>query len=312
MTVLLVPSATAAQVLAIVGTVVAGAAFGYGLNEVADRRSDAKARKVNRAAGLTRRQWLPFLVLTSGGAFGLSLAWAPDPAAPVLVLLGLGVAMAYSVPPLRLKERGAAGLTGAAAAQWAVPVLVIAAGESGGWMHPSAWAFALVSIAVGTRWMLVHQLGDVARDRRSGVRTYVARRENLDSLLTAIFVCELVFLASGLAWTWPDSVPAAIALGPFLVLEASHWLRRSSLPARLASYDHAPLAAYYFFALPAALAVGRLVAAEGSDIVTALLLAVSIPQAVAWVRWRRATGSAMNRVSASTHRPVVSASEPQP
>ena len=74
--------ASALRVLAIVATVVAGAAFGYGVNEVADRSSDALAGKRNRAAGLARAQWLSFLVFAGASALGLSSLWAPDAAAP--------------------------------------------------------------------------------------------------------------------------------------------------------------------------------------------------------------------------------------
>lgn len=312
-TVLLLPSTTTApRVLEIVATVVAGAAFGYGLNDVADRASDARAGKVNRAAGVSRRRWLPYLILTGAGAFGLSVVWAPDAAAPALVLLSLGLAIAYSLPPLRLKERGAAGVVSAAAAQWAVPVLVVAAAEPDGWLHPSAWLFSLLSLAIGTRWMVAHQLVDSVRDERSGVRTYARGRADVSGPLARVFACEFVLLGAGLAWTWPRSAPAAIVLGPFLLHEVLLVSRRP-LPVRLASYAEAPLAGYYFFALPVALAIGLLVTAEASAAVSALLLALALPQLLALIRsWRGRTGSAMKRARASTQRPVVSASEPQP
>jgi hypothetical protein len=313
-TVLLLPSATSAsRVLEIVATIVAGAAFGYGLNEVSDRASDRRAGKLNRAAELPRWQWLAYLILTGAGAVGLSFVWAPDAAAPVLVLLSLGLASAYSVPPLRLKERGVAGLATAAAAQWALPVLVVSAAEPDGWLHASSWLFALLSMAIGTRWMVVHQLLDALRDRRSGVRTYLSRRLDVGGLLPVVLACELVLLGAGLASSWPRSAPAAIALGPYLAFELYLLLRRRSLSVRLASYEQAPLAAYYFFVLPVALAIGELVTATGSGTVAGLLLAVALPQLVAMVRgWRGGAGSAVNRARASVQRPVVSASEPQP
>lgn len=311
-TMLLVPAETSApRLLAIVATVMAGGAFGYGLNEVADRASDARALKPNRAAGLDRGRWLPYLILTGCGTFGLSVAWAPDPAAPVLVLLSLVLAIAYSLPPLRLKARGRAGLVAAAAAQWTLPVLVVSAAEADGWQRPSAWVFALLSLAIGTRWMVVHQLQDAVRDRRSKVRSYGARRPDVGGLLLALFAGEVVLLGAGLAWSWTRSAPAAIALGPFLARELFILLRSRSLPSRLAGYDQAPLARYYFFALPLALGVGMLVTGRGPSAAPPLLLAAAVPQLMVGIRWWR-DASAMNRQSASTQNAVVSASEPQP
>jgi 4-hydroxybenzoate polyprenyltransferase len=313
-TVLLLSPATAAlRLMEIVATVMAGAAFGYGLNDVADRASDARAGKPNRAAELGRRRWLPFLMLTAAGAFGLSVIWADDAVAPALVLLSLGLAVAYSVPPLRLKERGAAALAGAASAQWAVPALVVSAAEPDGWLRPAAWSFALLSLAIGIRWIAVHQQRDVFRDWRSGVRTYASRRADVKSVLLGAFACELVLLGAALAWTWPQARPAAIALAPFLLWEMILVFQRGSLPVRLAGYEDAPLAAYYFFAFPAALAIGALITGQRSGAVPALLLAVSLPQLVGRIRcWRAVPRSAMNRATASTQSPVVSASEPHP
>ncbi len=314
MAVLLAPAATTTwRLVAIVATVATGAAFGYGLNEVADRASDARAGKFNRAAGLGRRRWLPFLILTAAGALGFSLLWAPDAVAPVLVLLGLGLAMAYSVPPLRLKERGAAGLAGAAAAQWALPVLVVSAVQAGGWLRLSAWSFALMGLAIGTRWMVAHQLGDAISDRRSGVRTCASRPTDLRALLSGVFACELILLGIGLVAAWPRSSSAALALGAYLVLGLLIRPWHRSLAVRLAGYEQAPLGVYYFIALPVALAIGILVESAGSGAVCALLLLVALPQLLAKIAyWRAGGGSAVNLARASTQSPVVSASEPNP
>lgn len=335
-TVLLVsPTPSARRVLEIVATVMAGAAFGYGLNDVADRASDARAGKPNRAAALGPSRWVPFLVLTGGAAFGLSLVWAPDAAGPVLVLVGLGLAVAYSAPPIRLKERGGVALAGAAGAQWAVPVLVVAAAEPGGWKEPAAWAFAALSLAIGMRWMAVHQVRDVMGDRRAGLRTYASRRDDLSRVLLGTFACELVLLAAGLVLAWDRSAPVAIALGPFLLWEALLLGRRGgwTLPGRLAGYEDAPLASFYFFGMPVALAIGLLVTESDAGAVAAVLLVLALPHVCARaLRWRGGAGgpdgpqpleadwpvgtpeagAATSRARASTQRPVVSASEPHP
>ena len=77
--------------------------------------------------------------------------------ATALGIATLVLAAAYSLPPLRLKARGAAGLWAAAAAQRTLPVLLAFAVL--GPLNAEAWAFASVAQLAGLRWMVVHQLG---------------------------------------------------------------------------------------------------------------------------------------------------------
>jgi 4-hydroxybenzoate polyprenyltransferase len=311
-TVLLAPSVGAMEMLTITLTVAAGAAFGFAFNEVADRDADARADKANRAADLSRRQWLPFVILTGAGATGLSFLWSADAGGPVLVLLSLGLAWAYSVPPLRLKERGRAGMAGAAMAQWGLPVLVVASAEPGGWRHATTLLFALLSTAIGVRCIAVHQIADASADRRAGVSTYLCRRAHAHRVLGGIFAGELVLLGPALAASWPRSSPAVIALCVYLLYEGSPIRSSERLSLRLAGFAQAPLKHYYFFALPVALAVGELISGSGSPVVPATLLALALPQLVGKLRSGRGRYRlSIDRATASMHRLVVSASDPQ-
>jgi hypothetical protein len=69
------------------------------------------------------------------------------------------MALAYSVRPIRLKERGVWGLLAAAVAQWSLP-LAVSAAQPGGWLRPLAWLLSALGLAIGLRWMAVHQLPD--------------------------------------------------------------------------------------------------------------------------------------------------------
>src|SRR5258706_35279 len=251
------PDSTAIQVLAIIGTVLCWAAFGYCVNDVADRGCDLRAGKFNRAANVSSLSWSLFLVLTAGGSVALSLFWGGDLAAPAFVLGGLVLAVAYSLPPLRLKERGVLGLAAGAASQWVLPVLAISAAQARGWSRPAAWCIALLGLAIGVRWMAIHQLQDMIADRRAGVRTYASRGGPVWPVLLGAFSAEVVLLAGALVLTWPRSLPAAVALAFWIGQQIL--LRPGGEPMRekLQGYDHAPLAEYYFLLLPAALALSR-------------------------------------------------------
>jgi 4-hydroxybenzoate polyprenyltransferase len=253
---LLAPSDVATpRLLAMIGTVVPWAAFGYGINDIADRYADERAAKQNRAAVLSEESCALFLLLTAGAAFGLSLLWAADWVGPTLVLTGLALAAAYSLPPLRLKERGLVGVVAPAAAQWLLPVLALSAAERDGWKDPAAWSLGLVGLSIGVRWMGVHQLQDMAADRKAGLRTYALDGGPIQSLIAGAFWSELAFLGTGLTLSWPRSAPALLALVCWTFV-AEMPRRRESFRMRLQTYDAAPLSEYYFLLLPGSLALG--------------------------------------------------------
>jgi 4-hydroxybenzoate polyprenyltransferase len=298
---LLLASPSWPRLLAIMATISLWAAFGYGVNEVADRRSDRTGGKPNRAAGLPGASWMAFLVITAGGAFGLSLVWAADVGGPALVLIGLALALMYSVPPIRLKERGLYGLAGAAMAQWSLPVLAASGAEARGWAEPAAWSFALLGLALGMRWMATHQRRDMAADRRSAVSTYASVGGNLEGVILAAFASELVLLATTLALGWPRSIPAVAALTLWLSFELAFMRPRlGRVRARLHEFVGAPLAGYYFLVFPLALAVG-----EGSwpgyGVVVAVFLTLGSPYLYRMLRgWPERARSAPSGDAAPT------------
>ena len=268
------PETPAIQILAILVTVLCWAAFGYCVNDVADRVCDSQAGKTNRAGNVSPASWALFLTLSAGSSLLLSLYWAADLAAPALVLAGLLLASAYSLPPFRLKERGAIGLAAGAASQWLLPVLAISAAQSRGWSRPAAWCIALLGLAIGIRWMAIHQLQDTMADRRSGVRTYASGGGQVWPVLLSAFMAEVVLLAIALGLTWPQSLPAAAALAFWIVQQ---WLLRprgEPMRQKLQGYDHAPLAEYYFLLLPVTLALVRGMSSPAFLLVAALLVAL--------------------------------------
>jgi len=168
------------EVALFLASVVGIAAFGYVLNDVADVASDARAGKPNRAAtwsgsgrALRVALWL-----------GVGLApWLALPRRPLaLGLLGAEVFLlvAYSLPPLRLKERRAAGALADALYGHLLPVAIALATflpAAGTRALPAAAglgaALAVALLAKGLRNILLHQIGDRSRDRLAGSRTLV-------------------------------------------------------------------------------------------------------------------------------------------
>jgi hypothetical protein len=241
---------------------------------VADRACDLQAGKSNRAANVSHAIWALFLTLTATTSIWLSLLWAADRAAPALVLGGLLLASAYSLLPFRLKERGAMGLAAGAVSQWVLPVLAISAVQPGGWSRPAAWCLALLGLAIGIRWMAIHQLQDTVADRLAGVRTYASRGGQVWPVLLGSFLAEVVLLAVTLVLTWPQSLPAAAALAFWIGQQTLLRPRGEPIRQKLQGYDHAPLAEYYFLLLPVTLALARGLSSPAFFVVAAVFVAV--------------------------------------
>jgi 4-hydroxybenzoate polyprenyltransferase len=269
------------RTLLVLLTVVLWAAFGYGINEIADRTHDARAGRTSRATALGRAPLAAFLLGTAVLAVGSSLLWSEGLAVPVVVAAGLALAVAYSVPPVRLKERGAAGVVAGGAAQWTAPILVLAIASPGA----EGASLVALSVALGIRWLLVHQLQDAAADRRAQVRTFVSGKADVGSLLPGIFALELALLVVVLAVAWPRSASATAALAGWVLVSELVWPRERQLRERLTSYDDAPLAAYYFCLLPASLAFQNF--APTSVVLGLLVVALGSPSLVGSARGSR-------------------------
>ena len=258
--VLLAPGASFGDVVAALGTISLWAAFGYASNEIADRASDARAGRRNRAAALGLGGGGLLLAAAAGLTLSSCAIWAAGAGGPFAVGAGLALAHAYSQPPLRLKERGRLGIVAAAAAQWMLPVLAVAGLAFEGLWQPATWALALLGLAIGIRWMTVHQMHDRAADRRAGVRTFGAGGADLELLLHGAFAAEVVLLALVAVFAWPRSAAPLVAALLWLALDQRRRPGRAPLRVRLRTYGGAPLAELYFLLLPLALTLERALA----------------------------------------------------
>ena len=175
-----------------------GAVYVSMLNDVADRAEDAAAGKANRMAG--RSPAAIALLLAVPVAVGLAVAWnwRGDPLR-LLPYLGAWTAFTlYSLPPVRLKARGVAGVLADACGAHLFPTLVAVAIvlRFGGVEPNPIWlaATSLWAFAYGLRGILWHQLLDAEADRAAAVSTFVQRsgRDHVVALARfVIFPVEL-------------------------------------------------------------------------------------------------------------------------
>ncbi|MBD2752593.1 UbiA family prenyltransferase [Spirosoma validum] len=157
-----------------------GAIYVSILNDWTDRADDQLAGKTNRLATKSTLFFGTILSLFLVG--GLCLAayfWQLSPLGSLLYLGSCAAYSLYSLPPVRLKIRGLAGVLADALGAHLFPNLFVVSliGYWSGQSIPLFWWIAVGSwsLACGIRNILKHQLGDAAADKQAGVQTLVVR-----------------------------------------------------------------------------------------------------------------------------------------
>jgi 1,4-dihydroxy-2-naphthoate octaprenyltransferase len=157
------------------------AGYAHVLNDIFDIGSDQLAGKVNRVARMSPWQRAALLAGLAGmGA--VPWLWVPlTPMAGVALAAIYILPVVYSIPPLRLKERGILGVLADAFLAHACPILFVVAlfanptAEHAPVPLSVAIVAAVWATCVGLRGILLHQIWDREHDVRSGIHTFVVR-----------------------------------------------------------------------------------------------------------------------------------------
>lgn len=202
-----------------------GAVFVSVLNDLTDRDDDRRAGKPDRLAGHSTRTWLGVVAAAvfAGVAIGAS-AWHDDPAALALYSMAWVAFALYSVPPFRLKARGAGGVLADAVGAHVCPhllmaVVILAAVDRPG----DAWWLAAVgawALACGIRGALWHQLSDAGQDARAGIRTYAIAHPGWARRLGAWLAFPVELVAFGVLLALAEAPLAILAVLAYVLLEA--------------------------------------------------------------------------------------------
>jgi 4-hydroxybenzoate polyprenyltransferase len=175
---------------------VAQSALGYVVNDWGDRHIDKLHGKKNAFDNLTVSAGLLRLGLLSCVAF---LSGLPFVKQPVFLPLWIGwvfFTCAYSLEPLRLKERGVLGLGVSSIAQWTVPML-IAFSAMARFGHWDMAVFAIANSISGATLEIAHQRYDRAKDLSTRTETFGARivSNKLDRLYAAALIFDKLAIA---------------------------------------------------------------------------------------------------------------------
>ena len=276
--------ALAMMVAVLVVTGGATGAYGHVVNDIFDLEVDRRIGKTNSMALLpVAARW----AICSGFAVMALLPALLVPYPPVttaLVAVELLLPALYSIPPVRLKERGMWGVFADAAGAHVVPALIVVTAFAGGWPTEQSWfvvAVVLWSIALGLKGILWHQRLDREDDLRAGARTFVASSDPsavariLGRLVYPIEVASCMALVTLVAPAAPlVAVVFLLAVALDLTKRGLGWSYVFDPRAPELRRRHAPLVSNYFYELgfPLALAVHLTL----RDLRFAILLAVQL------------------------------------
>jgi 4-hydroxybenzoate polyprenyltransferase len=287
-----------AAALQVVGALVPVATYVCVINELTDLDLDRRAGKHNTMEGRSRGFRLSWLVLCLlGGIGGL---WLLRGSALAQQLYGANwlVFSLYSVPPIRLKTRGAWGVLADACGGQLLPSLWSAfavAGLAGAMLPPLAIAtLTLWAAMLGLRGILCHQLADLANDKRSGADTLATRlgEARVQGLvLHWLFPLELVGWLG--VYAVVGSAPAVVIGVGVLIMEEVLARRngRGGAPLVRSSKARLPvLFRYAFTGLPLSMAIALAPAAGWWVLLLLLLQFLVFPGSWGW-RWQ----SVLNR-----------------
>jgi 4-hydroxybenzoate polyprenyltransferase len=164
------------QLVAVLIALGSGAAAISLINDVFDRRDDRAAGKTNR---LERAGYVTIALLLLPHVLVASfMGWWWHREVPILLVYAATWLsfLLYSVPPVRLKRRGAGGVLADAVGASMLPVMLAATVAGAGKGDPLLLiVLATWSMAYGVRGIVWHQLEDADNDRRSGISTYVVK-----------------------------------------------------------------------------------------------------------------------------------------
>lgn len=228
-------------------------------NDFLDQDQDRKAGKVTPMMAL--KNWQQRLVV------GFSLAaillvgseFAATPRALTCFIIIWFMITAYSLPPLRLKERSALGVVAIATAEHLIANLlaVFTVAEVCHCDIPVAWLAALLgwSFAYGCRGIIWHQITDVENDEKANCTTLGARigARGLRRLGESyLFPIEIICFAILLLLS--HNLVAWLLLAPYALME---WLRCRYLETRMMIVAPVPnprmlLLEYYLLFFPVA------------------------------------------------------------
>lgn len=221
--------ATSVILSSILLLLVVGGVYAYILNDASDIEEDMASKKPNFFIG--KSVILPWILALSCYSISLliMLFWRLPWPLIALHTINYAVFIAYSLKPLRGKERGYTGIVLGGLGDACLPSLFVlgfcAYALQISFTLETYVALGLWSLAIGIKYMTWHQLLDKDRDLKNGISTFVSQQgsSTASTLVYALWWPLELFIFS-LFMVKFSSVILWIALAMQISLELLRWL----------------------------------------------------------------------------------------
>jgi 4-hydroxybenzoate polyprenyltransferase len=213
------PTTSALGLTALMVVMMLSAAWGFLVNDLADREGDAKSGRADalHGHGLGSGAMLALIIGTAGVSWGVVFLIGGGWAFKVVLAVDYLVAIMYSVRPAKLKVRRIWGFVANSVMERPLPILVFLT-----YMHYYTYATIALPVLMELTWSVFkHQTADIRGDIEAGVTTFAAslgERLSLKivmNILNPLSVASLLALIA-IAWAGIGYMRVPLA-GAFLV-----------------------------------------------------------------------------------------------
>jgi 4-hydroxybenzoate polyprenyltransferase len=223
---------------------VTSASWGFLLNDLADRESDARSGREDslHGHGIGRRGMYAMILLTTGVSWALVFAAGGGLVFKGVLALNYAIAYLYSAPPARLKVRRFWGFLANSLIERPLPILVLLTYV--GFYAPET---VLLPILMELSWSVFkHQAADVKGDVAAGITTFAVSlgeqtsNRIVDSFLNPASAASLLALTAMAALAIPGlSLAMGVVFVAILAGEAGAYLaeRKGRLTVRFTRTD---------------------------------------------------------------------------
>ena len=156
--------------LALFIVMILSASWGFLVNDLADRSSDAASGRADatHGHGLSRRAMVVLILITAGASWAVVFAIGGGFVFKVILAVNYVVAILYSVPPAKLKIRRFWGFFANTVMERPLPILVLLT-----YMDYYRAETILFPILMELTWSVFkHQAADLKEDKEAGIQTF--------------------------------------------------------------------------------------------------------------------------------------------
>lgn len=173
---------------------------GYFINDLFDKKADELSDKFNITTILNK--YVVLFIILLFGFIGFYLLFTISKRASIILVFQFLLLLGYSLPYIRLKEKGVLGLITDAIYAHVIPGIILLYALQEHIVIPLSlcFIFILFLFLLGLRDISIHQLEDLEKDIQSNTKTFAVKNQetiknqiNKLNIFSALGLCALLF-----------------------------------------------------------------------------------------------------------------------